>query len=202
MVNLRFFLGKTEKSRNGRTGSCLWTDPQFKGWKIGLSLSGPQQALTLEKAIATGTFDAVQATFNLLEQSVGPALSSAKAAGMEVIVKESLLLREREKHININKRAGESHRSLTPILFLQKYAALLAESSIYTTNSRHGSHLYRDTFAEVLGSGVVGTLPTSVRDCPGTGWVAKFCLCVFFGSFLMGRETHKHNPPQNPGTIP
>ena len=24
--------------------------------------------------------------------------------------------------------------------------------------------------------------------CPGTGWVPKFCLCVFFGSFLMGEK--------------
>ena len=45
-------------------------------------------------------------------------------------------------------------------MLLQKYALRLAENSIYTTNLHHdASHLYRDAFAEVLGSGVVGTSP-------------------------------------------
>ena len=35
-------------------------------------------------------FDAVQATWNLLEPSAGPALAAAHAAGMGVIVKEAL----------------------------------------------------------------------------------------------------------------
>ena len=38
---------------------------------------------------------------------------------------------------------------------------------------------------------------TNSRDCPGTGWVAKLCLCVFFGLFLMGEKTHKQNPPKS-----
>ena len=38
------------------------------------------------------------------------------------------------------------------------YALPVAESSIYTIN------LYRDTFAEVLGSGIVGTLPIEAND--------------------------------------
>jgi len=61
-----------------------------KGWKVGLSLSGPMQADTLEKAMQTGVFDAVQATWNLLEQSAGPMLSKAKEAGMQVIIKEAM----------------------------------------------------------------------------------------------------------------
>jgi aryl-alcohol dehydrogenase-like predicted oxidoreductase len=35
-------------------------------------------------------FDAVQATWNLLEPSAGPALAEAHAAGLGVIVKEAL----------------------------------------------------------------------------------------------------------------
>ena len=52
-------------------------------------------------------------------------------------------------------------RFLSRNFFLQKYALFLAESSLYTTNfvSRYASHLYRDAFAEVLGSGFVGTPP-------------------------------------------
>jgi aryl-alcohol dehydrogenase-like predicted oxidoreductase len=65
------------------------------GWKIGLSLTGPGQADTLRKALSVRVdggrlFDAVQATWNLLEPSAGPALAQAHAAGMGVIVKEAL----------------------------------------------------------------------------------------------------------------
>src|SRR5262249_14293608 len=66
-----------------------------RGWKIGLSLTGPRQADTLGKALRLradggGLFAAVQATWNLLEPSAGEALAEAHAAGMGVIVKEAL----------------------------------------------------------------------------------------------------------------
>ncbi|KXZ54084.1 hypothetical protein GPECTOR_5g19 [Gonium pectorale] len=67
-----------------------------RGWMMGLSLSGVQQAATLRKAMSVRMsdgaplFDCVQATFNLLETSAGPALLEAHAAGMSVIVKEGL----------------------------------------------------------------------------------------------------------------
>lgn len=65
------------------------------GLVIGLTLSGPQQAATLDKAMQVRVanqpvFDVVQATWNLLEPSAGPALSAAHAAGMGVIIKEAL----------------------------------------------------------------------------------------------------------------
>lgn len=60
------------------------------GLKIGLSLTGPGQAATLRKALPLGLFDAVQATWNLLEPSCGAALAEARAAGMGVVVKEAL----------------------------------------------------------------------------------------------------------------
>lgn len=37
--------------------------------------------------LKVGIFDSVQATFNLLDQSAGPALGRAHASGMDVIVK-------------------------------------------------------------------------------------------------------------------
>ncbi len=66
-----------------------------QGTRIGLSLSGPDQALILRKATAifrdgSRLFDTVQATWNLLEPSVGVALSESHAVGMGVIVKEVL----------------------------------------------------------------------------------------------------------------
>lgn len=65
------------------------------GVTVGLSLSGPTQSETLRRALAievdgTPLFSAVQATWNLLEISVGPALAEAKAVGWTVIVKEAL----------------------------------------------------------------------------------------------------------------
>ncbi len=65
------------------------------GVPVGLSLSGPAQCETLRRALAVEVdgrqlFSAVQATFNLLEPSAGPALREAKEAGWTVIVKEAL----------------------------------------------------------------------------------------------------------------
>lgn len=65
------------------------------GVPVGVSLSGPQQADTLRRALEVTVdgeplFSAVQATWNVLEPSVGPALAEAKAAGWTVIVKEAL----------------------------------------------------------------------------------------------------------------
>jgi aryl-alcohol dehydrogenase-like predicted oxidoreductase len=65
------------------------------GLHIGLSLSGPNQAETLTRAVeierdGRPLFTAVQATWNLMAQEAGEALSQANAAGMGVIVKEAL----------------------------------------------------------------------------------------------------------------
>jgi aryl-alcohol dehydrogenase-like predicted oxidoreductase len=63
--------------------------------RVGLSLSGPRQGETLRRALAISIdgvrlFDGVQATWNLLERSAGPALAEAHAAGLGVVVKEAL----------------------------------------------------------------------------------------------------------------
>ncbi|MDX1415008.1 MAG: aldo/keto reductase [Candidatus Promineifilaceae bacterium] len=65
------------------------------GTRIGLSLSGPQQAKTLYQAMeirvdGQALFDTVQATWNLLAQEAGEALNKARQIGMGVIVKEAL----------------------------------------------------------------------------------------------------------------
>jgi aryl-alcohol dehydrogenase-like predicted oxidoreductase len=68
---------------------------QDPGIAIGLTLSGPRQAETLERALAVAVdgvplFETVQATWNLLERSVGPMLATAHDDGRGVIVKEAL----------------------------------------------------------------------------------------------------------------
>ena len=66
-----------------------------QGWKVGLTVTGPRQGETVRRALGVTVagerlFDCVQATWNLLEPSAGPALEEAKAAGLGVIVKEAL----------------------------------------------------------------------------------------------------------------
>ncbi len=65
------------------------------GVRIGLSVSGPQQADVIGKALearidGVAVFECVQATWNLLERSAEGALAEAHAAGWGVIVKEGL----------------------------------------------------------------------------------------------------------------
>jgi aryl-alcohol dehydrogenase-like predicted oxidoreductase len=60
------------------------------GLAVGLTVTGPRQAETIERAVELGGFDTVQATWNLLERSAGPALEPAHASGMGVLVKEAL----------------------------------------------------------------------------------------------------------------
>ncbi len=60
------------------------------GWLTGLSVTGPQQGETVLRALDVGGFDCVQATWNLMEPSAGPALAAAHAAGLGVIIKEGV----------------------------------------------------------------------------------------------------------------
>jgi aryl-alcohol dehydrogenase-like predicted oxidoreductase len=61
-----------------------------RGLAIGLSVTGARQPETIELAVRSAAFDAVQATWNLLEPSAAGALAVAHEAGLGVIVKEAL----------------------------------------------------------------------------------------------------------------
>jgi aryl-alcohol dehydrogenase-like predicted oxidoreductase len=70
-------------------------DRKAAGILIGLSLSGSRQAETLAQAAeirvdGVRLFDAVQATWNLLEPSIGETLQTVRGEGMGVVVKEAL----------------------------------------------------------------------------------------------------------------
>jgi aryl-alcohol dehydrogenase-like predicted oxidoreductase len=65
-------------------------DLRSSGVAIGLSVTGTEQAGTIHRAVTLGGFDAVQATWNLLERSAGEALQGAHEAGLGVIVKEAV----------------------------------------------------------------------------------------------------------------
>lgn len=62
------------------------------GVRVGLSTSGPRQAAVLDEArtLARTPFSVVQATWNLRESTVAPALARAHADGWTVVVKEAL----------------------------------------------------------------------------------------------------------------
>lgn len=66
-----------------------------EGVTVGFSSSGPAQADAIRAALAVTVdgaplFRSVQATYNLLESSAGPALAEAHASGRTVIVKEGM----------------------------------------------------------------------------------------------------------------
>ena len=65
------------------------------GLELGFTVTGPRQVEIIRKGLAIERggkrlFDWVQATWNLLEPSTGPALAEAHAGGVKVIVKEPL----------------------------------------------------------------------------------------------------------------
>jgi aryl-alcohol dehydrogenase-like predicted oxidoreductase len=66
-----------------------------RGLFVGVTATGTSQAETIRKAMeirfeGVPLFSTVQATFNLLERSAGPALREAHEAGLTVLVKEAL----------------------------------------------------------------------------------------------------------------
>lgn len=90
---------------------------------VGLSLSGPAQADVLRRALEVRVdgvplFSCVQATWNLLERSAGPALEEAHAAGWGVIIKEAVAngrLTSRDTTPELQPlRALASERGVTP----------------------------------------------------------------------------------------
>ncbi len=66
-----------------------------QGMTVGFSTSGPAQADAIRAALAVTVgseplFRTVQATYNVLDTSAGPALAEANDAGLTVIVKEGM----------------------------------------------------------------------------------------------------------------
>ncbi|MFC8127236.1 aldo/keto reductase [Streptomyces sp. NPDC057302] len=66
-----------------------------EGVTVGLSVSGPEQAAAIRAALEVTVdgeplFRTVQATYNALETSAGPALAEAHDAGLTVLVKEAM----------------------------------------------------------------------------------------------------------------
>lgn len=107
-----------------------------EGLAIGLSLSGPRQAETLDRALAVQAdgervFDCVQATWNILEPSVGEALAAAHELGLDVIVKEGLAngrLTARNQDPHLAPRLTELASACNVTIDALSLAACLAQS--------------------------------------------------------------------------
>ena len=70
-------------------------DLRAEGVEIGASTSGPDQPKAIRRLLdvtvdGSRLLSSVQATWNLLEPSAGPALAEAHAAGLRVVVKEAV----------------------------------------------------------------------------------------------------------------
>ena len=77
--------------------AVLWALAELhdSGTAVGLTVSGPRQADVVRYALdvevdGVNPFATVQATWNVLEPSVGPALAEAKGRGLGILVKEVL----------------------------------------------------------------------------------------------------------------
>jgi aryl-alcohol dehydrogenase-like predicted oxidoreductase len=94
---------------------------------VGLTLTGPTSARALDLALAARSdgervFDAVQATFNCLEPSLAGPLAAAHAAGLGVIVKETLAngrlteanARREDRRLVARLRAAAAARGCSP----------------------------------------------------------------------------------------
>jgi aryl-alcohol dehydrogenase-like predicted oxidoreductase len=158
-----------------------------QGLLIGLSLSGPTQADTLQQALdvvvdGRPLFGSVQATWNLLSQEVGPTLQQAHDAGWGVIVKEALAngrLTTRnndpafaEQRVRLQQRAAE-HETTIDALAL---AAVLAQPWV-------GCVLSGATTTDQLASNVAalnvrwgadsGELGERLREAPEAYWAKR-----------------------------
>lgn len=93
-----------------------------EGIVVGLTVSGPRQGDVIRRALErTGPFRSVQATWNVLEPSVGDALAEAHAAGWGVIVKEAvangrLTDREAPEAVRRGARASFDQMAMAAVL--------------------------------------------------------------------------------------
>lgn len=120
------------------------------GVAVGLSVSGPHQGDVVRRALAVAVggrnpFSAVQATWNVLEPSAGPALAAAHDRGWGVIVKEVLA----------NGRLADRAARATERAVAQPWADVVLSGAVTTSQLGVGV------------AAVVGPAREQWRDAPG-----------------------------------
>ena len=148
------------------------------GLVVGLSTSGPHQADTVRRALeieAGGAplFGAVQATWNLLEPSVGSALSEAAEAGLAVIVKEAVA------NGRLTSRNAELSERLRPLLpqwplDVIAIAACLQQpwASVVLSGAATVEHLESNLRALLIPPNVLAAIPDFSED-PHEYWESR-----------------------------
>jgi aryl-alcohol dehydrogenase-like predicted oxidoreductase len=131
-----------------------------RGIRAGLSVSGAGQDVAIRRSLEVRrdgerVFDSVQATWNLLERGAESALEDAHAAGMKVVVKESLA----------NGRLTQENRDGGPFSSPIERIGELAESRGTTIETLAlGAALARPWADVVLtGAATVGQVESNVR---------------------------------------
>jgi aryl-alcohol dehydrogenase-like predicted oxidoreductase len=143
-----------------------------QGLSIGLTVTGPDQAQTVEQALEVGGFDSVQATWNLLETTAAPALAAAHAAGVGVIVKEPLAngrLTSRGAIVELDQAAmtvGSTPDALALAVVLAQPWADVVLSGAATVRDLESN---LDALEVGLSPAVVDRLEV-IREEPGTYW--------------------------------
>lgn len=170
-------------------GSPVLTDPALQrrlagvaaeGVVVGLSTSGPQQHEAIRAALDVEVdgeplFRSVQATWNLLEPSAGPALAEAHAAGRVVIVKEALangrLARPEaavEAHLApVAERVGASFDALALAAALQQPWSRVVLSGAATTAQLASNLRAREV---LLAADDLTRLLAALAEPPETYW--------------------------------
>ncbi|MCB0047619.1 MAG: aldo/keto reductase [Caldilineaceae bacterium] len=157
------------------------------GTLIGLSLSGPEQGATLLRALevkidGVALFDAVQATWNLLEPSVGPALADASRSGLGVVVKEALAngrLTSRNDKAEFSPRLGLLHREaerLNTTVDALALAAALAQpwADVVLSGAAQADHVTSNAAAlEVAWDAAAAASLADLAEPPARYWQTR-----------------------------
>lgn len=121
--------------------------------RVGLSLTGPEQADVLRRALdvrvdGAPIFSTVQASWNLLEPSVGSALREAKDAGWTIIIKEAVANGRLAHRPDISSIGGGPSDAVAIAAALAQPWADVVLSGAVTTGQLESNLLSRDLVAQ------------------------------------------------------
>ncbi len=160
------------------------TDLAGSGVVVGMSLSGPDQADTLRRAMelseaGRAPFRAVQATWNLLEPSTGAALAEAHQAGWGITVKEALANGRLTTRVDLPARVQHAATQLGVAADTLAIAAALAQPWAHVVLSGATTVEHLDSNLAALGlalpAGLIEEL-TATAEPVATYWERRRAL--------------------------
>jgi aryl-alcohol dehydrogenase-like predicted oxidoreductase len=161
-----------------------------RGLRMGLSVSGATQSDVILRAIdcergGRPIFSAVQATWNLLEQSVGFALQTASDQGWVVVVKEGVAngrLTDRNNDPDFSSKrdllqsiADQHDASMDAValavILRQPWSKVVLSGA--ATKEQLNSNLLANEFADQLSEDELSQLTESLIETPETYWANR-----------------------------